>query len=1430
MPATFRPLKATGDTLEKLLAARPVLWVGAGMSMAAGYPSTWDLVMAMRDQSFDEIPEEATFTEVADAFIDSTSRGELSNLLNELIGPAHDPTPAHRAIARLAKQDKFAAIITTNYDTLLERVLADEQVDHDVQTLETGFELKEDKLRVYKIHGTQQDWQETMLSGESYATFNELNRRLTGQLTRLLTQRRVMFVGCSMKDPRILDWIDDAPDEHLQGLQLWSPVMPGKNWEEALEESHRTTTGAAVYGQLPSVRPMLLDNHGQLQELLVELAPSDTPGGQLQINIRFEAGWTASMDECDDWQVALPAEDDLWLLELEKLRRLDHQAVLTDEHGVPQGEFAAAAGAIRELAAQVGQQLTERMLSKQAREELARRVSAAEGGEEAWLAIRVEAPDEGELQHEADRLLALPWELLRVGEKFPVEQGTLDITREAVRPEMQGLVAPEKPLSVVATVAAPVDSTTLDHEGESYRLWKAMGAREHALQLTDLGTLDALIADVEDYKPPVVHFTGHGMPGHLLFETPAAESDMVSVDGLVTRLRDAGFPRLIYLASCYGATPHRGRSYGARPGTRTEAPGGGEREPDRDVDGDEDRGDAKADKMTDPVQFAAPPATSTAAALHRAGLPQVVAYFGPVGDEQSTRAEAEFYARLSEGRTARAAVRAARILSGKPATVNGKPHHLYPLGWAQLALYHRGDDLPTTTAIARAAQLPAIRDDSRRRKFDHTHRIARLQFGFIGRRKSRSELYRRWAGGQRLAVVQGLGGLGKTTLCTEMLPILAKLMGKRTQILALDGRAAGQSDDAVQHLWQQMESATSGDAWNQELAALQENGITGEALADAIRALHRLASGPLLVYLDDAESLQTELGEGELAAWKDEQLAAFWNRLSSATQPDGSLALLASCRYSIDGLDSEFHVPLPPMGPGDTVKLLRWFPTLSRAPREDQDWLATQVVDGHPRTAEFLEELAARRERKVVGPSGKYTNGDWRGDILNPILGATATKVSADLLLPKLWEALEDEERELLGRCSVLDDPAPWEAIQMLGASVCRDASATAERLSRAGLLSPIAVGGDQYWWSPHRLVAKFVAKQWNGDAAETHTKLGRWYQQQFDRSGAVALAHRAVDHLLAAGLPNEAWPAARVILIPFRDAGRDREAQVWLRRILDHGPTGAARGLALTFDWQLRRRAGVVTRDGEACLKEAEGLVAAADKSFVLNELSVLYRLQGKFRLAQAALEKAIATEKDLHGDDHVNVGHNLHALATVLQDLGDLKGAKACHERSLEIKAKAYGTEINRHVAASMHGLARVLQAQGDLEGAKSRFVRSLEILRKLFGTDLHPDVASSLHELATVFQAQGDLNRAIFLMRKVLAIEEQIYDGSDHYSTAMTEVSLGVMLLNSGKNEEGLGLIVHGASVFRTALGEQHPLTQQAMEILAQISRTDSGPDEE
>ncbi len=73
------------------------------------------------------------------------------------------------------------------------------------------------------------------------------------------------------------------------------------------------------------------------------------------------------------------------------------------------------------------------------------------------------------------------------------------------------------------------------------------------------------------------------------------------------------------------------------------------------------------------------------------------------------------------------------------------------------------------------------------------------------------------------------------------------------------------------------------------------------------------------------------------------------------------------------------------------------------------------------------------------------------------------------------------------------------------------------------------------------------------------------------------------------------------------------------------------------------------------------------------------------------------------------------------MLQDLGDLAGARAALERALAIDEAAFGPH-HPNVATDVNNLGMVLQDLGDLAGARAALERALQIRREFLGED-HP-----------------------------------------------------------------------------------------------------------
>jgi tetratricopeptide (TPR) repeat protein len=311
---------------------------------------------------------------------------------------------------------------------------------------------------------------------------------------------------------------------------------------------------------------------------------------------------------------------------------------------------------------------------------------------------------------------------------------------------------------------------------------------------------------------------------------------------------------------------------------------------------------------------------------------------------------------------------------------------------------------------------------------------------------------------------------------------------------------------------------------------------------------------------------------------------------------------------------------------------------------------------------------------------------------------------------------------------------------------------------------------------------------------------LSPWLDRRgtYAHSAALGVRHVAVFPDSVAGLH---WAGHAL----FR-AGDPREGRRLLERAVELASStpedGGRRG------WVTDSFARVLASLGEypAAARYFAELVAAEENlhpdgsvrlGVYLHELAGVLRAQGELAGARARLERSLDIEQKVHGtEDHPDVAASLHELAGVLLAQGDLAGARARLERSLAIEQKVHGTEDHPDLAASLHELARVLRAQGDLAVARARLERSLEIDQKVHGTQYHPDVAASLHELAGVLLAEGDLAGARAHLERALAIKKKVYGTEDHPDIATIYDGLGNCL-------RGLGIFDESERAFRNAL---------------------------
>jgi hypothetical protein len=195
---------------------RCVLFVGAGLSRAAGYPG-WGELMERVVQATGQLAEGARAQPELAALLTARRYPELADQCREILGrsrfhavlraelarPVTPPEATHRPMV----QTPWAAIVTTNYDTLLEDAYAlwsDEgvpKVPTGAQLGRHGTLLLDRAFFILKAHGTIHDEESLVLTSEDYRRITHANPAFQSIMAALLLTHAVVFVGYSLSDP-----------------------------------------------------------------------------------------------------------------------------------------------------------------------------------------------------------------------------------------------------------------------------------------------------------------------------------------------------------------------------------------------------------------------------------------------------------------------------------------------------------------------------------------------------------------------------------------------------------------------------------------------------------------------------------------------------------------------------------------------------------------------------------------------------------------------------------------------------------------------------------------------------------------------------------------------------------------------------------------------------------------------------------------------------------------------------------------------------------------------------------------------------------------------------------------------------------------------------------------------------------------------------
>lgn len=215
---TKRFLKEYPEALHEGVGA---VFVGAGVSMAAGYPSWSALLREIGDELGIRSSDIHDLAALAQWHIqESGGATRVRNVIKQEIGKDRDIPETANILARLPVRH----IWTTNYDRLIERAFAaiGRPIDAVSGSKDLSLKATPGAARLYKMHGSVDRLDDIVISTDDYELYRSRRGAFLPLLQAHLSSMSMLFIGLSLSDPNIRHVLSliresftEAPPEHF---------------------------------------------------------------------------------------------------------------------------------------------------------------------------------------------------------------------------------------------------------------------------------------------------------------------------------------------------------------------------------------------------------------------------------------------------------------------------------------------------------------------------------------------------------------------------------------------------------------------------------------------------------------------------------------------------------------------------------------------------------------------------------------------------------------------------------------------------------------------------------------------------------------------------------------------------------------------------------------------------------------------------------------------------------------------------------------------------------------------------------------------------------------------------------------------------------------------------------------------------------------
>ena len=216
-----------------------------------------------------------------------------------------------------------------------------------------------------------------------------------------------------------------------------------------------------------------------------------------------------------------------------------------------------------------------------------------------------------------------------------------------------------------------------------------------------------------------------------------------------------------------------------------------------------------------------------------------------------------------------------------------------------------------------------------------------------------------------------------------------------------------------------------------------------------------------------------------------------------------------------------------------------------------------------------------------------------------------------------------------------------------------------------------------------------------------------------------------------------------------------------------------------------------------------------------IVSGLAMTYAKQQRYAKALELNLQVLETRKRVLGVEHSFTQSSMNDLATIYSEQGRWAEAEKLQMQVIETRKRVLGIE-HSDTLIIMNNLASIYYEQERWAEAEELQMQVVEMKKRVLGVE-HPSTLTSMDNLATVYSGQGRWAEAEELQMQVIEAGKRVM-GLEHPDTLTSMANLAHNYKSQGCNDEAIGLMKDVAERHTRVLGADHPFTQRSAKYLS------------